>query len=119
MFMVCQQRETATPEKMASLGSSLYLKVLLAALLHSLYEVDNDQFRGELQFLAWIPPPFGSWATSSPASEDDWLDPADEVVDPESTLPWDAQVGSTARECCLNSQRILKVLDLCCSEVDV
>ena len=55
----------------SGLGCSLYLKVLLAALLQSLYEIDNGQFRGELQILAWIPPPFGSWSTSSPASEDD------------------------------------------------
>ena len=76
----------------ASLRCSLYLKVLLAALLRSLYEIDNNQFWVGLQSLAWTLPPFGSWSTSTPASEDHWLDPADEVVDPESTLPWDVQV---------------------------
>ena len=75
-----------------SLGNSLYLRAMLAALLHSLYETDGEQFRDELQQLAWMPPPFSSW-NSAPASEDDWLDPMDEVfVDSDSSYPWELQV---------------------------
>ena len=75
-----------------SLGSSLYLRVMLAALLLSMYEADNEQCRDELQQLAWMQPPFGSWS-SAPASEDDWLDPMDEVfVDRDCAYPWELQV---------------------------
>ena len=68
---------------------SLCLRILYAGILHNL-ERDDDA----LSQLARIPPPFGSW-TSSPASEDDWLDPADEAsIGPGNLCDWEEQVSS-------------------------
>ena len=75
---------------------SLYLRVMRAALLRHMSEVDGVSVRSRLSELAWTLPPFGSWTASSPSREDDWLDPADEVfVDSSSALPWEEQVGVT------------------------
>ena len=46
-----------------------------------------------LKALARTPPPFGSWNTA-PACEDDWVDPALELIDLESPFPWEEQVSS-------------------------
>ena len=67
---------------------SLCMRILYADILHNL-ERDDDA----LLQLASIPPPFDSW-TSSPASEDDWLDPADEMsVGPGDLCDWEEQVS--------------------------
>ena len=72
---------------------SLSLRVMLAALLRHLGEIDGGRFQSARKDLSRLAPPFGSWSTSAPASEDNWLDPADEVVDPTSGYTWQTQVG--------------------------
>ena len=72
---------------------SMYLRVMHAALLRHL-AASYEHFQFLLYALAWSLPPFGSWATSTPSCEDDWLDPAEEVfVDSSSALSWEEQVG--------------------------
>ena len=78
---------------------SLYLRVMRAALLRHLAEVDGVRFQPRLYVLAWTLPPFGSWTTFTPSCVDDWLDPADEVfVDSSSALSWEEQVGMTPNQ---------------------
>ena len=73
---------------------SLCLRITRMAILMELSSLDD----GMLLCLAQSCPPFGSW-TSAP-SEDDWLDPADEVfVDPADRFDWEEQVGLEARGC--------------------
>ena len=69
---------------------SMYLRLMKAALLKELAVRGRADAR---RVLSLSSPPFGSWTTSAPISEDDWLDPKDEVIVPEHMFAWDAQVG--------------------------
>ena len=51
---------------------------------------------GALKALSFITSLFDSWTSSAPANEDDWLDPADEVIDTESMFAWEEQVRCIA-----------------------
>ena len=76
------------------LPRSLSLKLLRADILLEVANLDDATGDDALISLAHTPPPSGSWSSVLPACEDYWLDPANELIDLESLLPWEEQVSS-------------------------
>ena len=72
---------------------SVCLRLMRAAILKEL-AIRGDT--GALRVLSFIPSPFDSWTSSAPANEDDWLDPAEELIDTESMFAWEEQVSCNA-----------------------
>ena len=72
----------------ADVPRSMYLRLMRTALLKEMAARGSSEAQ---HLLSISSPPFGSW-TSAPACEDEWLDLADEVFDPEHLLAWEAQV---------------------------
>ena len=71
---------------------SLYLKVTLAALATELHKRNPAAGRKALSQLSQMPPPFGDWSKPEFCA-DDWIDPADEVIDEKHKLFWELKVG--------------------------
>ena len=72
---------------------SVCVRLMRAVILKELAARDDT---GALKTLSSIPSPFDSWTSSAPANEDDWLDPADEVIDTECMFAWEEQVRCIA-----------------------